>query len=476
MIFLGSPLVGFLFQDWESALTHMVRPIGVPNYIMTPPRLPPEIVLRILDLANAPSPDPKLLQSCSLVSNAWSAHAQKMLFRSVSISTRRGYTALVAAFRPQAPHRNDSSVIMRGLHTTKSPQIPFIAGMPSLLPTAGSNILRGSVIELNVIIDFNQQDGLTFVEISHVISLCPNLRMVGISVFGTQPPGEDVGAVNQSWMGRLAPPMPDEVLEELRTAPNASRISELRLNDWSDNPHVLIQLLGIWSHITSLKIAGKLPIINNDTGPPLPIIPLDSVPCALESLSLNCATNVESSVDFVKWLLAGSHQTLRRLEFLKEPSGKLLEDIFNLSAFPFESVYLPSCLSPTVGQIIRHRLGSTSVPVDGDNETDGNHALVRAQGLKELFVEDPSTPLNFLMSAVRSETLQSVGFGVDESTDLSCIARAIKVQTGLKRVVVWIRDGGRRDLRLGSLRIACAIKGIELEETRERKEFRARSA
>jgi hypothetical protein len=197
----------------------------------------------------------------------------------------------------------------------------------------------------------------------------------------------------------------------------------------------------------------------------------------LETLSLNCTTGAESNVDFVKWLLAGSHQTLRHLEFLKEPSGKLLEDILVRSAFPLESVYLPGCTSAAVRQIIQHRLGPTVIPMfDGDNETDGYHASVQVQGLKEVFVEDPSAPSKFLVSTVRSGTVQRFGFGVDGRTDLSSVARAIKVQTGLKRVAVWVCNGGERNFGLGSLRIACAIRGIELEETRDVKEFRAWNA
>jgi len=111
--------------------------------------------------------------------------------------------------------------------------------------------------------------------------------------------------------------------------------------------------------------------------------------------------------------------------------------------------------------------------LDVDGEIDGDRSFVHVQGLKELFVEDPSTPLEFLLSVVRSETVQSFGFGVNCHTSLSSISRAIKAQTGLKRVAVWICDGGRRDLRLGGLRIACAIRGIEFEETRDVKEFRA---
>ena len=359
----------------------------------------------------------------------------------------------------------------------RSPALSLIAGIPNL-PTPGSaysNTLRRSVLELNVIIDFNQHDGLTFANLSHVVSLCPNLRKLGISVFGMQPQGrEAAGTANQWRMRRVAAPISGDVLEELRTAPNASMISELRLNDWSDNPEVLTQLLGVWPHITSLKIAGKLPTIDKNTDPLPPTIPLDAAPCALETLSLNCATGAESTVDFVKWLLARSQQTLRRLEFLKEPSGKLLEDILVRSAFPLESLYLPSCTSSAAGQIIRHRLQSSVVPLpDGGNETDGECTSVQVQGLKEMFVEDPSIPLKFLVSTIRSGTIQRLGFGVDSRTDLSSVARAVKAQRGLKCVAVWIGDGGKKNLGLGSLRIACAIRGIELEETRDVKEFRA---
>ena len=444
---------------------------------MPVPRLPTEIVLRILDLVNPPSSDLKLLQSCSLVCKAWSAHAQKALFHSVSISAHRQYTALVAAFQPHTSRGNNNTMMVHELHLTRTLSQSSIAGIPTGFPTlnsAYSDILRGSVVELNVIIDFNQHGGLTFTELSQIVTLCPNLRRIGISVFGMQPQGGDAAAMTNEWrMKRLAPPIPNGVLEELRTAPNASRISELRFNDWSDGSEVLFQLLSLWPHITSLKIAGKLPTINNGINSAFSVIPHDATPCALETLSLNCTTGAESNIDFIKWLLKGSQRTLRRLEFLKEPSGKIIEDVFIRSAFPLESVYLPSCVLPSVGQIIRYRLGPTTIPAsDGDSGSDGNHAFPQVQGLKEVFVEDPSTPLKFLVSAVRSGTVQRFGFGVDDRTDLSSIARAIKARTGLKRILVWVCNGGERNFGLRSLRIACGIRGIELEETRDVREFR----
>lgn len=456
-------------------LTSMTLSTDTLNHepVMSALQVPIEIILRILDLANSPSPDLKLLQSCSLACKAWSAHAQKMLFRSVSMSTHRQYTALVAAFQPHAPERT-STMVVHKLHLTKP---SLIAGVRNFPPTHGftySNVLRGSVTELNVIIDFNQPDGLTFAELSHLVALCPNLRKIGISVFGIQPQGMVTEGVTDQWrMKRLAPPVPDEVLEELRTAPNASRISELRVHDWSDDSKILPQLLGIWPHITTLRIAGKLPATNQDADSALFASTLDTAPCALEMLSLNCATGTESTADFVKWLLAGSRRTLRRLEFLKEPSTKLLEDIFAHSTFPLDSVSLPSCACPAVGQIIRDCLGPTFVRASHDDQIGEDDTLVRVQGLKELFIEDPSTPLRFLASAVRSDTVQRFGFGVDGRTDLSSIARTIKTQTGLKRIAVWFFNGGERNLGLGSLRIACAMNGIELEETRDVKRFRA---
>ncbi|KAF9785752.1 hypothetical protein BJ322DRAFT_737428 [Thelephora terrestris] len=454
---------------------------GTPNHepVMSALRVPIEIVLRIIALANAPSPDFKLLRSCSLVCKAWSAHAQKMLFRSVSISTHREYTALVSSFKPRTPHGTTSTVMVRQSHPMKPP--PSIKGLSNFLPTPDSfhpNVLRGSVIQLNVIIDFNQPDGLTFKKLSHIVSLCPNLRKIGISLFGTQPRGTDAEGTADRWgMRRIAPPVPDEVLEELRTAPNASRISELRVHDWSDDPEILTQLLGIWPRITSLKIAGKLPTVKHGINPAFPANPLGAAPCALETLSFNCATGTEASVDSVKWLLAGSQHTLRRLEFLREPSAKLLEDIFARSTFPLDSISLPNCTCPAIGQIIRGRLESTFVQVPRDNgKTDEANAFRQIQGLEEVFIEGSSTPLTFLVSVVRSKAIRRFGFGVDGRTDLSSLAHAIKAQEGLKRISVWLSNGGERNFGLGSLRIACAIKGIELEEIREIRGFRARKA
>lgn len=442
---------------------------------MSTPQVPLEIILRILDLANTPSPDLKLLQSCSLACKTWSPHAQKMLFRSVSVSTHRQYTALATAFQSHFPDRA-STVVVPNPHSTMPSLLP-ISGIRNFPPTLGfayPRVLRGSVTELNVIIDFNQPGGITFTKFSHIVSLCSNLLKIGISVFGTQP--QVLGAeelVDQSQMRRPTSPVPEKVLGELRAAPNASRISELRVHDWSDDPRILIQLLGIWPHITTLRVAGKLPATNYGTESAFSRNALDTVQCALEVLSLNCATGSESTVNFVKWLLSGSRQTLRRLEFLKEPSSKLLEDILARSTFPLDSVFLPSCSCLAVEQIVRDRSAPTFVHLFDDNEIDESKTLVRVEGLKEVFIEGPSTPLKFLVGVVRSETIQSFGFGVNDRTDLSSIARAIKAQTGLERVVVWVCNGGEKNLGLGSLRIACAIKGIKLEETQDVRELRA---
>ena len=340
--------------------------------------------------------------------------------------------------------------------------------------SAHSSSLRESVTELNAIVDPNKPGGLTFTELSHVVSLCPNLRKIGISLFGVQPQGTVAeGTVDQSWV-RLAPPVLDEILQELRVAANASRISELRLHDWSDGSGILVKLLGVWPHISSLKFAGKLPPIGD---PAISAHTISAAPCALEALSLNCATGTESTVDFIKWLLAGSQRTLRCLEFLKEPSAKLLEDIFARSPFPLDSVSIPSCASPEIGQIIRNRLWPTVVPGFGEkDDVIEDKALTRVQGLKAVFVEDPSTPLKLLVSTVRSRTVQTFGFGVDRNTDLPSVAHAIKEQTGLKRLVVLVWNGGERNVGIGRLRIACAIKGIELEETRDVRQFRAQKA
>ena len=442
---------------------------------MSPSQVPIELLLRILDLANKPSPDLSLLRSCSLACKAWSVHAQKMLFRSISLSTHRQYTTLVAALQPHAPEQTGiSSVVVRRSHLTKPP-LSLITGLQNFpLGFTYPNILRRSVIELNVIIDFSQPGGLTFAKFSHLVSLCPNLRKIGISVFGMQSQRVVTEGVPDRWpMRRLAPPVPDEVLEELRAAPNAQNISELRVHDWSDDSRILTQLLGVWPHITYLKVAGKLPPTSRGGNSTSFASTLDTAPCALEMLSLNSATGTESAADFVKWLLTGSRQTLRRLEFLQEPSTKLLEDIFARSTFPLDSVSLPSCACPAVGQIIRDRLGPTSVRVFNNHQIGGDNTFVRLQGLKELFVQDPSTPLNFLVSTVRSETIQKFGFGVDGRTDLSSIARAIKAQAGLKRIALWVCNGGEKNFGLASLRIACAIKGIDLQETRDAREFRA---
>ena len=454
----------------ECTLTPGTPVIDVLNHdlLMSALSVPIEIVLRILDLAYASSLDLKLLQSCSLVCRAWSAHAQKMLFRSVSISTQCEYASLVFAFQLHTPRSSTSVVTVPEPQLTKQPPLSLITSAQNFLPTLGSvhsNVLRGSVIELNVIIDLNQPNGLSFENLSHVVSSCPNLRKIGISVFGTQPRGTGAEGTADPWrMRRLAPPLPDEVVEELRTAPNASKVSELRLHDWSDSPVTLTRLLSVWPRITSLKIAGKLPIVNYG---------IDAAPCALKKLSLNCATGTEASVDFVKWLLSGSHQTLQHLAFLKEPSAKLLEDILTRPTFPLDSVSLPSCSCPVVGQIIQNRLGPSCPPsFDDSSGTGETNTLAKVQGLKEVFVEDPSTPFKLLGSIIRSGTIQRLGFGVDGRTDLSSLARAIKAQTGMKHIAVWLCNNGERNFGLGSLRVACAMKGIELEETRDIREFR----
>ncbi|EEB92138.1 hypothetical protein MPER_09399, partial [Moniliophthora perniciosa FA553] len=74
--------------------------------------------------------------------------------------------------------------------------------------------------------------------------------------------------------------------------------------------HSIMQLLGVWPSLQSLVISGTAPELSSPAPEPFP--------CALSSLRINLQAS--PSVDFFKWLLHNSSDSLRKLEFERELS------------------------------------------------------------------------------------------------------------------------------------------------------------
>jgi hypothetical protein len=263
--------------------------------------IPLEIVLAILEAAyyddNLETND-VLLRNCALVSRAWSAPAQKLLFRNVTL---RKYNACLA-FR---------SAVDRS--------------------TSRGRMLGDAVVRMRVVLDHNQPFGISQRSFASAVILCPNLYELNLSLYGRGEPGEDiVGLPDVSRMRRPAPSFDSLTLSLLRSGPP---ITALQFSNWSENTQSINQLLEIWPTLKSLVVSG--------TPPQLPFPTSQPFPCALEELRMNFQT--APSIDFMEWLLHYSAKSLRILELEREPSSELLNHLVEAHGATLQSLALPAC-------------------------------------------------------------------------------------------------------------------------------------
>ncbi|ESK93434.1 hypothetical protein Moror_1715 [Moniliophthora roreri MCA 2997] len=378
-------------------------PISSSTNSMT--RMPLEIVMNIMEVAydDADLEQRKsFLKSCSLVCREWSMPAQKQLFRHVSLGTQTACLAFKVAVDPT---------------------------------TERGRVLGSSVFSMRVSIDHNQPFGLSQRTFAHAVSLCPNLFQLNLALYGCGAPGKDiVGSPDSLRMRRPAPSFDEETLALLRSGP---RISSLCFRNWSENSHSIMQLLGVWPTLQSLVISG--------TAPELPSPAPEPFPCALSSLQINFQAS--PSVDFFKWLLHNSSDSLRKLEFERELSPVVLNYLIDTHSATLESVVLPTCSRET------------------------SRALGKCEKLRHYSVEDALSSTGVYKRL--SENIECIGFGLNKDTQLQTILDIIKARESIKAVTVNLWNGGELHRQLASLKTTCALRGIDLELTQDIRAFRS---
>lgn len=222
-----------------------------------------------------------ILRYFALVCRDWALPAQKLLFRHVALNSWSDYLAFTSATVNRSTERG--------------------------------RVLGDAVRSMRVSLDPSQPFGLSQLAFAHAVTLCPNLEDLDIGLYGCVSAGNDiVGSPDTLRMRRPAPSFDDDALALLKSGPS---ITTLRFNNWSENRQSITQLLGVWTTLKSLVIGGTAPEL------PSPLLS-EPFPCALEKLRINFQTS--PSVDFLRWLLLNSSDTLCTLELEREPSSAVL--------------------------------------------------------------------------------------------------------------------------------------------------------
>lgn len=366
--------------------------------------MPLELVIAIMETAafdDDLEANSSLLRACALVCRDWSVVAQKLLFRNVSLRTRAAYDA----FRSAA---NRS--------------------------TTRGRMLGDAVTRMRVVLDHNQPFGLTEHAFAHAVGLCPNLFELNLALYGCACPGDDIiGSPDILRMRRPAPSFDARTLSMLKAGP---RIAALQFSNWSENRHSIVQLLDVWPTLKSLVISGTPPELHSPSPAPFP--------CALDELRMNFQAS--PSVEFLKWLLHNSTDTLRILRLERETSSEVLAYLANAHGNALESVSLSGCSHVHA------------------------RALQKCQRLRRFSVESPlASPLAY---RGLPEEIEHLAFGLDKDTSLLRLLETVKSKLSLKAVTVHIWNGGELHPELASLQIACAYRGIDLQITKDIRVFR----
>ncbi|KAF8807882.1 hypothetical protein BYT27DRAFT_7189972 [Phlegmacium glaucopus] len=367
--------------------------------------IPLELILSFMESAcssvgNQDSID--LLQSCSLVCRSWSTAAQKLLFARVTLRTQRSFESFMGAVDRTTSH---------------------------------GRILGDAVTHLRVVLDHNQPSGLLQHSFALAVTMCPNLHDLDISLYGCAEPGKDiVGIPDVSRLRRPAPSFDDHTLSLLKSGPN---IKALHFNNWSENQHSIFQLLDVWSSLQCLSIGGTLPQHLQNSPPPFP--------AKLHQVRFNFQTT--PSIDFVKWLLHNSVNSLRILRFDRDPCFDLLEYLTNIHGPHLHSISFPSYSSPDLAL-----------------------SLQKCDQLRELRTETPlCSPIVYKHIP---DHLEHLAFGLDRDTPLTSVIDLVKSRNTLKAITVQVWEGGNQHTLLTPLKIACAYQGIDLRLTNDLSSFR----
>ncbi|KIK62148.1 hypothetical protein GYMLUDRAFT_242839 [Collybiopsis luxurians FD-317 M1] len=383
------------------------------------PIIPPEIILTIMDAAYDESePNNKaVFRNFALVCKAWSLPAQKLLFRHLILNSESDYLAFHSA-------------------------------------VSRTRLLGDAVRSIRASLDPNQPCGLAQRDFATVVTLCPNLDRLDLSLYGSVSSGESA--------------FDDSVIELLKSGP---QISSLRFTNWSDNRHALTQLLGVWTTLKSLVIGGTPPeLLLPSSRSPSPSPPsLEPFPCSLEKLGLNFQSS--PSIDFFRWLLHHSSETLHTLEFEREPSS---------SSSPSTAASASTSQAVLHHLLHAHHTTLTTLALPSCSRATAR-VLEKCTNLKRFSVED-GRDLGVALSRLGGGgTLEYLGFGMDKEVGLQGVLDAVKASrddlgcdstSSLKEVTVNLWDGAKLHRQLPSLKMACALRGVRLEITDNVKVFR----
>ncbi|KDR85508.1 hypothetical protein GALMADRAFT_234419 [Galerina marginata CBS 339.88] len=391
----------------------------LPSYSTTPTvshmasstttQMPLELVLSFLDAAcsgadHATYTD--LLMACSLVCRAWSTSAQRLLFSQVTLRNQRSFELFMNAVDRSTRH----------------------------------GIILGDVVKrLRVVLDHNQPSSLHHHSFALAVNACPNLSELQISLYGCAEPGQDiVGIPDVSRLRRTAPSFDDQTLFLLKSGP---KIAHLHFDNWSENQQSIFQLLDIWPSLQYLSIGGTSPQHLQDSPPPFS--------CSLRGLRLNFQTT--PSVDFLKWLLHNSTDSLQNLHFQRDPSFEGFEYLVDTHESTLQSISLPAFGSP-----------------------DFAATITKCSHLRELRTENPACPPGLYKHLPKQ--IEHLAFGIDRDTSLNALVDVVKTSDTLKAVDVQVWESGPSHPLLAPLRIACSYRGIELNITKDLRVFRCMNA
>lgn len=354
------------------------------------PALPAELVVQILEATQADARDARTLSSCSLVCKDWAAVAQRLLFKRVSLTTASALDGFVAAVNPSTP---------RG------------------------RMLSGAVHRLQCTLDAKQPTGIAQAAFAHAVSLCPRLAALDVSLY----PSGDAQDKPDGFI------LDEQTLAVLRTGP---RVAALHLNNWTNDAHVLPQLLDAYPELSSLSLSGTTPTLQTSTLPP----------CTLRSLRLNFQSS--PSIEFTKWLLRGSSGTLRSLEFTRTPSCELFDYLLTEHCESLESLSLPTCAS-----------------------AEGTLGVVQCMRLRELYLENLWTSQGVVRPFPVS--MERLAFAVSKNTPLQTVVDAISKSETLQSVTMHLWADGARHAQLADITMACALQGVELTIVDDIRDLRA---
>lgn len=301
-------------------------------------------------------------------------------------------------------------------------------------------------MRLRLIIDPNHPDALSHDTLVHATKLCPNLFELdltfhgcGSGTFESVPvDGDealDAGAASGAQRAALTTPsFSTETLHALRAGP---RIRSLKLANWSDNDALALQLLDVWPSLNTLALKGTAPL--------LPVVPEEvdnPFRCSCKFAKVRLGLKTQPKIAFIDWLLGNSRETLQSFELEQETPIEFLNPLLKRYGPTLLSLALPSC-TPR-----EHVAAVTS------------HCLA----LREFRLGSASSLLSPLLFKQLSPKVEHLALPVACDSVLYPVLKYIgdRRNDKLRSVTVHLWGDAEAHPQLPSLKIACALRGIEL--------------